>query len=97
MSDGSRILPDGIAIAKQFGLTIPDSLSHEDTNTFTALFITRLLCQREKINQNLLNDYLPEDVYQKWQRVLTVLEDGNRTLVQVKTDLTSLIQALGMP
>ena len=51
--------------------------------TFLVDFLKQLLLQREKLDQQLLNEYLGPETAEWWQTLLSSLEDGKRRLLDV--------------
>ena len=55
----------------------------KNPKTFLADFLKQLLLQREKLDQQLLNEYLSPETAQWWETLLSSLEDGKRRLLDV--------------
>ena len=78
--------------AIKFGV---EQIDATDVKKYIVAFMRKLLLQRAKIDQNVLENYLCPAVAKQWQGMLSTLEDKNRKLVGVQSG--SLIFLLFCP
>ena len=88
----SVISQEHLDAAIKFGIEKTDP---SDTNKYVVAFIKKLLLQRVKIDQNLLDDYISPEVVKQWQEVLSSLEERNRKLINIQSG--SLVFTLFCP
>ena len=69
-------------VAIKCGLAKEDAL---DVNKYVVVFLRKLLLQREKHNEHLLENYLNREIDKRWQEVLSSLEERNRKLINVQS------------
>ena len=79
---GTAISEDGRQQALALEVDV-DNITHSDK--FVALFIAKVLQQREKINLNLLDDILKPETKKSWLEVLESIEMRDRRLVDVSS------------
>ena len=70
----SAISEKSFETARKFGVHLHEK-DKENIQPFVIAFLTRLLHQREKIKQRLLDEKLPASVKDSWETVLSLLED----------------------
>ena len=68
--------------AIQFGVEKEDAL---DVKKYVVAFLRKLLLQRKKTNEHLLENYLNRKIEKQWQEVLSRLEDTNRKLINIES------------
>ena len=68
--------------AIKFGVEKEDAL---DKKKYVVAFLRKLLLQKEKTNEHLLENYLNREIDKQWQEVLSRLEDTNRKLINIES------------
>ena len=76
-----EISQEAIDAARKIGVKFRED--PRNPKTFVVDFLKQLLLQREKLDQQLLNEYLGADTAGWWQNLLSLLEDGKRRLLDV--------------
>ena len=83
--EDATVLQRGIQLANRFNMYCEDNMVQMlDAQYFVASFLLNLLHHREKIQQNQLDHILPKEVKDAWYQLLKILEDRDRTLVNVQ-------------
>lgn len=62
-----------------------------EINKYIVAFVRKLLLQREKLDKNILKNYLDSEVSNFWVKVLSSLEDKNRKLINIQSGSLILI------
>ena len=78
----SVISQQHIDAAIKFGVKKVDAL---DINKYVVAFLRKLLLQKEKHKEHLLENYLNREIEKRWQEVLSSLEDTNRMLMNIES------------
>ena len=85
VDEDATVLQRGIQLANSFSVYCEDNMVQMlDAQHFVAAFLLNLLHHRDKIQQNQLDHILPKEVKDAWNQLLEILEDRNRTLVNVQ-------------
>lgn len=79
----SAISEETLEIARKLGVCLQEK-DKENIQPFVTAFLTRLLHQREKIELRLLDKDLPASIKDRWQRILTFLEDKKRKVLDIR-------------
>ena len=91
--DPDFVIPqEHLETALKFGIEKTDG---SDINKYAVTFIKKLLLQRVKVDQNMLESYLSPAVLKQWQEMLCRLEERNRKLINIQNG--SLIFVLYCP
>ena len=83
-NSNSTISEETFEMARNFGIHLHEK-DKENIEGFVIAFLTKLLHQREKIDLGLLDKELPESVKNRWQGVLSILEDKNRRVPDLRS------------
>ena len=78
----STIPDENIDVAIKFGV---DQIDATDTKKYLVAFMRKLLLQREKLNNNILENYLKLEIVKRWKEVLSTLENKNRKLINIQS------------
>ena len=95
LDSDSVVTQEHIDSAARFGIHLDNSNNLIDAKKYVLAFIQKLLLQREKLEMGLLSEYLQSGIAKLWQEVLSILENSNRKLVDVKSG--SLVFTLFCP
>ena len=95
LDNNSIVTQDHIDKAVKFDVHLGSSDTPLDAKKYLLAFIQKLLLQREKLDLQLLTDYLYSSVVTAWQTVLSTFENTNRKLLGVQSG--SLIFTLFCP
>ena len=76
------IPPKQMDAAIKFGV---EQIDATDVQKYIVAFMRKLLLQREKINKDMLNNYLIPAITKQWQEVLSSLEYTNRKLINIQS------------
>ena len=91
--DSEFIVPqEHLDTAIKFGVEPTDGT---DVKKYIVAFMRKLLLQRVKVDQNVLENYLSPPVVKQWQEMLSSLEERNRKLINIQSG--SLIFTLFCP
>ena len=91
--DSDCIVPqEHLDAAIKFGVKPTDGT---DVKNYIMAFMRKLLLQRLKLDQNVLENYLSPAIVKKWQEMLSSLEERNRMVVNIQSG--SLIFTLFCP
>ena len=71
--------------AIKFGVDLDNPADPIETKKYVLAFIHHLLLQREKLDLELLTDYLEPGILTLWQEVLSTVEESNRKLLEVQS------------
>ena len=91
----SVVAQEHIDAADRFGVQFGSKDDPIDPKQYLLVFIQKLLLQREKIDLELLTDYIKSGTISLWKEVLSTLENSNRKLLGVQSG--SLIFTLFCP
>ena len=86
------IAQENMNAAIRFGV---EQIDGTDVKKNILAFMRKLLLQRAKVDQNVLENYLSPAVAKQWQEILSTLEDKNRKLINIQSG--SLILTLFCP
>ena len=78
--------------AIKFGVEKIDAV---DVNKYVVAFLRKLLLQRGKLDESTLENNLNREIENKWQEVLSGMEETNRKLINIQSG--SLIFTLFCP
>ena len=78
--------------AMKFGMEQIDGIH---TNKYIVAFLRKLLLQREKADEGLLENYINPAILKQWQELLSILEDRKRKLTNILSG--SLVFSLFCP
>ena len=91
--DSDCIVPEEhMEAAIKFGV---EEIEGTDVLKYIVAFMRKLLLQRVKVKENVLENYLSPAVAKQWQEILSTLEDKNRKLINIQSG--SLIFLLFCP
>ena len=82
MATDPEVSQEAINAARRIGTKFEDR-DPKNPKTFMVDFLKQLLLQREKLDQQLLNEYLGPETAEWWKTLLSSLEDGKRRLLDV--------------
>ena len=92
-TDPDLIIPrEHMDAAIKFGV---EQIGTTDVKKYIVAIMRKLLLQRAKVDQNILENYLSPEVLKQWEEVLSTLEDKNRKLINIQSG--SLIFLLFCP
>ena len=57
-----------------------------DPKNYLIAFLKKLLFQREKLKKIIFNEYLGEGTSERWNELLSLLEEENRRLLKVEAE-----------
>ena len=80
----SGVPEESVTAAVQFGVDVGDKPDKFNAQKYIVAFFQKLLLQREKLEQNLLVQYLKPQIVKLWQQVLSRLEEHNRRVTHVE-------------
>ena len=81
--DSDSVTPQqNLDTAIKFGVEKEDAL---DKKKYVVAFLRKLLLQREKTNEHLLENYLNCEIDKQWQEVLSRLEDTSRKVINIES------------
>ena len=95
LDSNSVISQEHIDTAVRFGVHLDSSDTSIDAKRYVLAFVHKLLIQREKLDLQLLTNFLHSSVVTAWKAVLFTLENSNRKLLDVQSG--SLIFTLFCP
>ena len=78
----SEVSEEVINRARKFGVEFHNDCT--DPKNYLTAFLKKLLLQREKLKEKVLDEYLGEGTPQWWDELLTLLEEENRKLLNVE-------------
>ena len=95
LDSDSVVAQEHIDTALKFGIPLCSKDSPIEAKEYILAFIQKLLLQREKLEMELLTDYLHSSIAILWQKVLSTLENSDRKVLDIHSG--SLIFSLFCP
>ena len=92
MQCDSSVPDESLAMAIKFGV---ENIGAADTDKYILALLRQLLLHREKMEKNLLGNYLNPAIVQHWQELISYLEEKSRKVVNIQSG--SLIFSLLCP
>ena len=89
-NSNSTISEETFEMVRNFGIHLHEK-DKENIEGFVIAFLTKLLHQREKIDLGLLDKELPESVKNRWRGILSILEDKNRRVLDLRSGSLNFI------
>ena len=81
--DSDSVIPQpNMDIGTKFGVEKEDAL---EVNKYVVAFLRKLLFQREKNNEHLLENSINRKIEKQWQEVVSKMEDTNRRLINIES------------
>ena len=81
--DSDFLIPhEQVDAAIKFGV---EQIDAADVKQYIVAFMRKLLLQREKIDKDVLTNYLIPVITKQWQEMLSSLEERNRKLVNIQS------------
>ena len=81
--DSDFLIPhEQVDAAIKFGV---EQIDAADVKQYIVAFMRKLLLQREKIDKDVLTNYLIPVITKQWQEMLSSLEESNRKLINIQS------------
>ena len=83
LDSDSIVVQEHIDSAMRFGVGLGCRDNPIDAKKYLLAFVQKLLLQREKLDLEVLTDYIQSRTINLWKEVLSTLENSNRKLLGV--------------